>query len=267
MAEEKSSDTGLGLNEFLGEKKPSGNGDKPSTDNEEQKPNEPSEKKEGEKEDVSTQEKTKEEEPKKTKEIEEEKVSETEKPKKKEKDYEKQYKDTRNWATSINDKNIKLEKEIRKLKGEDVSGDEDKAKNADLQGRISASQEIAFSTYGEEWVKENIDDPLSEYQKLRKENPAIDLRVSSAKTPYLEAIKTLKEERFFKEYGRDTEVIITKIKDKHKEELTKLITKELQEKLEQKDKLPKDISGVTSSIISNDDAFKATPLSNILGQK
>lgn len=192
-------------------------------------------------------------------------------------DWEKRYKDTSNWATSQRSENKELKKQIEVL-GKKIDGtwDEEAEKEKEsksgfsdeLKGKMTASYQAALKEYGQEFMERHINNPNSDYQKLREKNPHIDERIKSADQPFMEAVKYLKEEQFFEKYGRDTEKIIEKIKEELEPELRKLITRELQEKISVKEKVPSGIRDVKGAVADKkegkDNGFKVTPLDKIL---
>lgn len=280
--ENKDVGTGLGLEQFLAPR-PSGNGDKPAEEDKktEEVKTEENKTEEEKKDDASThQTQTNKEVDKKTEQTsEKEEVKDDEPGGNKNDPYQKRYFDTRNWANEVHQKNLDHEKKIAELekKVDDPYGEEkpaevtakQKQELAALQGRVEASLEMANSQFGADYIAENIDDPSCEFKRLCKENPTIIARVNNSKTPYLEAVKVLKEEQFFKKYGRDTEKIIEKIEESLEKKIKEKITKDIKEKLEGKEKLPEGIGGVQGSVLEseNKDSPKTTPFKNLFGNR
>lgn len=284
--EEVIQDTGLGLEEFVGTTpvtKESGtkevSPDKEEASDEKLSPDEKKEEKKEEKEVKAGKEDTDkpEEKPDETK----DKVDKEEKPSidwnSKDNPLKEQLTNTRTYANNEHMAKLKLEKEVDKLKkvadgtwdeSEEAKGPspEQIEQNADLQGRIKASLRMAKEKYGDAYVQENIDNADSSYQNIRKENPLVDIRVSNSETPYMEAIKILKEEEFFGKYGREPEKIVESIKKELDSELRATITKEFQGKLKDKESLTNGIGDARSVPIVEDEKGKKsaqTPLGEI----
>ncbi len=93
----------------------------------------------------------------------------------------------------------------------------------DLQGRISASTEVANGKFGEAEVTKI----LGNFQEKFGGNQAIQTRVLMSNTPVMEAIKVVEEEAFFGKYGKTPDAIRTKIREEYEREITERITKEV----------------------------------------
>ena len=138
--------------------------------------------------------------------------------------------------------------------------------DADYKGREKASFVIAKEKYGEKYIIDNIEAPDGPFQQLRKGNPLIDIRTDNSETPFLEAIKILKEEEFFSQYGREPENIKASIRKEIESDIRKEVTKEFQAKLKAKEKLPKDIGDVRGASVAStkEEAFTPDSMSDIL---
>lgn len=184
----------------------------------------------------------------------------------------KQLGDTRTYANSEHQAKLTLEKEVDKLKKQ-LDGTWDESEEAkgpspeelEFEGKAKASLRAAQDKYGKGFVLENITNEGSPYHELRKKNPLIDLRIRHADAPYMEAVTILKEEEFFGQYGREPEVIKEAVKKEFESELRATITKEFQDKLKEKEKLPAGIGDARSAIVNKDDKGKSkiAPLSEI----
>lgn len=275
MTEEKEEreDGGLGLGDFL---------DAPQeSEKEEASPEEEASEASPEEE---AKEKTKEQPPPKEEagETKEEQAGAEEKPESEEKpkvDWDsndnplkKQLGDTRTYANSEHQAKLDLEKKVTKLEKQ-LDGTWDESEEAkgpspeelEFEGKAKASLRAAQDKYGADFVSENITNEGSPYHELRKNNPLIDLRIRHADAPYMEAVTILKEEEFFGKYGRDPEVIKEAVKKELESELRATITKEFQDKLKAKEKLPVGIGDARSAIVNKDDKGKpkTVPLTEI----
>lgn len=280
------SDTGLGLDEFLGSGDPQeGSSEEAEVEAKEENPSpEEAESKDEEKEvsveavgEVSENADDSEDEKEDKEEV---KDTDSEKPSL---DYEsddnpyiKRQKDTSTYANSLNMENAQLKTEVKQLKqqiedpygeqGEIAPSPEEIQADADYKGREKASFATAKEKYGEKYIIENIEAPDSKFQQLWKENPLISIRVNNSETPYLEAVNILKEEEFFSEHGREPESIKASIRKGIESDIRKEVTKEFQDKLKAKEKLPTDIGEVRSSSVetTKEEAFKPDSIDSIL---
>ena len=188
--------------------------------------------------------------------------------------YKKRYHDTSVWANKINQENLGLKADVKRIE-QKLDGTYDEEANepspeqleqqANLQGRINASLRMAKDKHGDAYIAENIDNPDSDYQKMRQQNPLIDMRVQASETPYLEAVKILEEEKFFSEHGRTPEKIFESISKEIESGLREKITKEFQDKLKEKRSFPRIqvISEVRCLKEGDEPKFKPEPLGEI----
>ena len=190
--------------------------------------------------------------------------------------YRKQVKDTRAWGQEEHRKVLELEGKVKMLEAqaegtwdyeqtEAQPSPEQIESLAELKGRTSASRKTLVESLGEEYVMETFDVKDSPFRKLLEQNPAYVSRTNYADTPYLEAEKIVQEEKFFTDYGRSPVDIKDKIKGELEKELRAEITKEFQDKIKNKEDIPKDLSGVKDegSTKEEDKPFKPTPLGDV----
>ena len=162
---------------------------------------------------------------------------------------EKKLADARTWGNAKNMESLELQKDVAKLKAqadgtyEDEVGPspEELAESAKFEGRIEASKKTAEEKFGKEYVADNLINPESDFQKMRTENPLIDMRLRVSEVPFMEAIDILNEEKFFEKYSRNPEGIKEKIRQELEVEIREQVNKEFKAKLKEKEKLPKDI--------------------------
>src|SRR3990167_6196729 len=113
---------------------------------------------------------------------------------------EKQYTDTRNWAT-----------------------------------QIQASIAVANQLYGDAEVQKLLFAEGAPYRQLEDSDPAIRARVLAAPAPAIEAMRVLQERAFFQQYGNDPATVREKIRQEHRgemeKELNQLVEKKLKERL------------------------------------
>lgn len=190
--------------------------------------------------------------------------------------YIKRQKDTSIWANEVSTENGQLKTKIKQLEaqiedpyseqGEIAPSPEEIQADADFKGREKASFAIAIEKYGEKYIVEKIEAPDSKFQQLWKDNPLISMRVNNSETPYLEAVNILKEEEFFSEYGREPESIKASIRKEIESDIRKEVTKEFQDKLKAKEKLPKDIGTVRSASVeaTKEEAFEPDSMDSLL---
>jgi len=164
--------------------------------------------------------------------------------------YLKQYRDTAGYATRVNQQNKDLARQMeiinKKLDGTydpeqdkplEPSSDELVAQ-AEIKGKVSASQAVAEERYGAEAVQKLILDEHSPYARLEASDPTIGPRVMASNAPILEAMAVLNEHVFFSKYGRDPEGIkkaITKeVLDVEREKIRAEVTKDVMARIAQK---------------------------------
>ena len=159
----------------------------------------------------------------------------------------KQYEDTRNWATQVNQDNLASKRQLeiinKKLDGTyDPEKDAVQAPNpnqiaaaAEAQGRVKASELMAREQYG----NEQIDAWMNELNTKYANDPVVQMRVLSHPTPVLEGIRVLKEAQFSAKYGRDPEKIEKAIRESvlkdMEPKIDDIVNKRIKERLSQKD--------------------------------
>ena len=134
----------------------------------------------------------------------------------------KQLKDTRDYATKVNQKNIEMErshaallKEVETLKAKmdgtyieptPVPHEQQSAIDKFL-ARIDVDNAVMMEQYGQDVIQKLIWDPDSPYQQLEISDPSIKARIHNAKRPVQEAYNIVQEHLFFEKYGRDPQRI------------------------------------------------------------
>mgnify|MGYP001598676249 FL=1 len=145
----------------------------------------------------------------------------------------KRLKDTRDWATKINQQNeewkakfSKMESEFKVLQAKaDGTYDENAAPKVDpvelakLQERTKISKAIAEKVYGHELVKELVFDEDSPYRALEQMDPMVKAKVFNSEEPVMEAIRQLKWKKMVDQYGQDPDEIVEKLREELKAEL------------------------------------------------
>lgn len=161
---------------------------------------------------------------------------------------EKQYTDTRNWATQIQQSNAELRRQVELL-GKRMDGTydpaideapaapsvEQAASHSELMGRVQASIAVANQLYGDAEVQQLLFAEGAPYRQLEDSDPAIRARVLAAPAPAIEAMRVLQERAFFQQYGNDPATVREKIRQEHRgemeKELNQLVEKKLKERL------------------------------------
>ena len=145
----------------------------------------------------------------------------------------KRLKDTRDWATKINQQNeewktkfSKMESEFKVLQAKaDGTYDENAAPKVDpvelakLQERTKISKAIAEKVYGFELVKELVFDEDSPYRALEQMDPMVKAKVFNSEEPVMEAIRQLKWKTMTDKYGQDPDEVVEKLREELKAEL------------------------------------------------
>ncbi len=168
---------------------------------------------------------------------------------------EKQYTDTRNYSTQVNQQLAELKRQNEVL-AKKIDGTYDPAVDDAPAGptreqqleaerfklKADAARDVAREQLGVEFMDKAfaVDGPFHQLEKAR---PDISQRVWAAPNPYLEAAQALDEELFFREYGtRKPDKIVEAILNKYAERIEKdvraKVTKEYEEKLEKQAKQP-----------------------------
>ncbi|HDY66531.1 MAG TPA: hypothetical protein ENH85_01940 [Candidatus Scalindua sp.] len=181
--------------------------------------------------------------------------------------YKKQINDTRAYANTERQDKLRFEAENKQLRRQ-IDGDyteeptepspEMLQEQADLSGRLKASFKMANEKFGETYVMDNIDKIGSPFQIMRSTNPTIDIRVKASDTPYMEAVKVLKEEQFFEKYGRNPDKIVENITKEIESKIRETVTKEFQKKITKKESLPEGISEARSSQLNEEKSKEPT---------
>jgi len=180
-----------------------------------------------------------------------------------------QLKNTRDYATRVNQENENLKHEYGIENGESENSEEKKKENQiAFDNREKASLKVAINQYGEDYLKKNIYGEDSKFKQIMTENPAIQARVHNSDVPVLEAIQVLKEFEFFEKYGKDLDKIPDKIRTEIESDLRKKITIELQDKLKLKGKEITTLSGVEGYTAEKEESSQKfnKPLSMLFDQ-
>ena len=150
----------------------------------------------------------------------------------------KQLKDTRDWATRINNKLAKLEQENKDLQAK-VDGTyvekegpspQELAELAAFQARVKVDTLAMADKYGADKVQQMIWDADSQYMQLEASDPAVAARIRKAERPVQEAFKVLEERAFYEKYGND----ILSAEEKMRAELRAEVEKEVRGELQGK---------------------------------
>lgn len=155
----------------------------------------------------------------------------------------KQYEDTRNWATQVNQQKVEMERQFnvinKKLDGTyDPEKDERPAATteqiasmAELQGRIKASEAAAREKFGDEAV----DKYLADFDAKYKDNASIQTHVLLSPSPVMEGIKVLENEKWKEKWGNDPETIEKRIREASLKEfeakIDEMVNKKMKERL------------------------------------
>ena len=147
----------------------------------------------------------------------------------------KRLKDTRDWATQVNQKAQasdilvkKLQADIailtKKVEGTYVEGEEQKmdpVELARLTERTKISRAIAEQVYGPELVQELIFAENAPYRELEQTDPFVKAKVFGAEQPVMEAFRQLKWKHFHDQYGADPDDAYAKVRDEIRAEFVK----------------------------------------------
>lgn len=174
---------------------------------------------------------------------------------------EKQLKDTRDYATRVNQQNLKLESDLGALRQQmetlakkmDGTYEEPKTPSSDevrretsLVTRVNVSMDAAIEHYGQEEVARLITGESAPWKELEKD-PAVNARVFASRLPVFEAIKVVQEHEARQKYGGDLSTMQKTIKEEMTKELRESIRAELLKELRGKgDEEVKGLSGVPS---------------------
>jgi hypothetical protein len=171
----------------------------------------------------------------------------------------KRLKDTRDYATKVDQKNKDLErshasllKELETVKarldGTYVEPPQlDQKQQTEIEkfkARVEADNAAVMEQYGVDTVQKLIWENDSPYMKLEAGDPSVLARMQSAKRPVMEAMKIVEEHQFFEKYGRDP----LKIKDAIIAEAREELIAELKQELKGKPiETVNNLSGVTGA--------------------
>lgn len=156
----------------------------------------------------------------------------------------KQYEDTRNYATRVNQEltDIKRGQDViqQKLDGTYVEPTDPAPQEVAQLERVKTSMAAAIDKHGSKEIFDKIEREGSPVRELIQSDPRAAARIMSAPLPYVEAMNVLAERETLSQYGGNsvTEVIENVKKSEReslREELTASITKEIMEKLDKAD--------------------------------
>jgi len=157
----------------------------------------------------------------------------------------KRLKDTRDYATKVDQRNKELLKKQTDLEKRLVDAEaklngtyvetppippDQLVKAETFKARAEIDNLIMIEQYGAETIQKLIWDVDSPYQQLEIIDPAVRERVTNAKRPVAEAMKVLKEREFAAKYGNDPDRIREAILTEEREKLVAEIHAELKGK-------------------------------------
>lgn len=144
----------------------------------------------------------------------------------------KQYRETRDWATKVNADLEGLKRVAKRAEAKadgtydpdaDKDGEptpEDKAAFAATQARVIASRDAAVRLYGEKAVQEFLSEDSEFSRKFGKDERVQTMLIADA-APVLAAMDFWSKEQFFEKYGRDPEKIKAAIRAEIEDEIIK----------------------------------------------
>jgi hypothetical protein len=127
----------------------------------------------------------------------------------------KRLKDTRDWATKVQQKNEQLEARLKvaeaKLDGSYIEpsgpSPEQQAELDRYWERVKVDSKVMAEAYGEDTLQERIFGEGSPYRALEQADPLITERLKRAERPVLEAWKILEKYEFEQKYGTEPDAI------------------------------------------------------------
>ena len=171
---------------------------------------------------------------------------------------EKQVKDTRDYATRVNQESVETKRALERLeKKVDGSWDEAAEKQAELdaayekgrdpaniamQAKIGASVAAAMSLHGEETIKKILLDPGpdNEFDKLSGEEKR---RVYASEAPAIEALKVIEWRAFSAKYGPTPKDILKNLRAEMEAEVEKLAEEKFKARIRGTEKAPSGLGG------------------------
>lgn len=192
--------------------------------------------------------------------------------------YLKRHRDTAAWANKTHQENLVLSKRVRDIENEqrvavglpveaEPTVDPEQAISVGEQvGKARSSLAAAYDSTG----KEKVDAELAEFNTTFENNAIIQARVLNSPQPVVEALRVMKEFRFTKKYGNDTDKIVTNLRAEWEAaELPRLreqVTKEIMERVNKEKGEGKGIGGVRDAGKGNEKAgYKSPTLSSLFG--
>jgi len=189
--------------------------------------------------------------------------------------YKKRHGDTFKWANTVNQQNVDLKKTIDRLekkvdgtydpevdKGNEPTPEQIKAEG-DLRGRVKASDVMAYDKYG----KDETESFLNEFNEKFGNDQGIQYRVLASDAPTMEAIKIVKEAKFFDAYGRDPDAIKSKMREEIEAEIRDDVVKDekkkFAERMSNKEKGVQGVSDARSSSEKEKGRPSVEPLSEV----
>lgn len=160
--------------------------------------------------------------------------------------FKKRYRDTQTWANKLNQEKLQIQQQQTAMQKQleilnkklDGTYDEtrdgqtgpspDEIANASVTvGKTVASRQAAYQALGQD----KVDADLAEFHETFNANQLVQARVLQSDSPILEALQVLKEHKFITKYGRDPEVIISKLREEFLAAERPVIEKQLREEL------------------------------------
>lgn len=171
---------------------------------------------------------------------------------------EKQYSETRNWATQVNQQVKELTEQVR-IAGLKADGtydpEKDKptmpdatevANNAALQAKVKSSIVSAGQMYGDDVVHQTLFADEAPFRQFDNDQ-VVQQRVLASDAPAVEAMRFMKEETFFQKYGRDPDQIIANIEKDLRPKIAEEESKKLSAGLKKRAEVAgKEVNGVAA---------------------
>lgn len=196
---------------------------------------------------------------------------------------EKRLKDTRDYATRVQQENVEVKRQLaqqakfiekisKQLDGTWTDEDEKTlspehdapspdaiASMANAEGRISASREAAFSIYGEPEVNAMLFAEDAPFRAIEND-PIVQQKILSSNAPVIEAMKIVKARQFFDKYGYSPSDIEANMRKALEAEITDKVTK----KLTGKSTVPKGLGDIATTGVTVPQGG-ITPLKELFG--
>ena len=201
-------------------------------------------------------------------------------------DYEKRLKDTRDYATRVNNENLALQRQMadqakyltminKKLDGEWTEDDEQRmqsppqpspqeaAQFGHTEGKIAASRVAAYDIYGKDEVENTLFAENAPFRGIMND-PIVKAKVLGSDAPVIEAMKIVKVKQFYDKWGYEPASIEKNMRETIEKELTDKITQKILKKMQGKENISTGIRDVRSAD-RNENVVTHTPLKDIFG--